>query len=219
MIKLCIFDMDGLLLDSERYMWSVNEQRASKELGKEIPESIIRSIIGGSNEKSRKTIMEYFNYDFPIDEFYNLVFKYNDEMVNENKVPLKRGALEILDYLKKQNISISLGTSSNIDYVSKVLKSLKIYDYFDYIVTKDDVKNGKPDPDIYLCAFNKYNYKNDETIVLEDAHNGILAATRANLKTILVKDMSILSKEDLDTAIFVANDLFEAMDFIKSQNS
>jgi len=218
MIKLVIFDMDGLLIDSERAMWIVNEKKAGKMVGYDIPEDLLRKIIGGSNDESKKAFLSYFGNDFPIEKFYEYVWKFNNESVENNEVPLCKGAKELLHFLKQNNFKIALGTSSPLDYTKTILTNLEVIHYFDHITTRDDVKRGKPYPDIYQHVFDHYNFTKDEIIVLEDAHNGMLASTAAGLKTILIEDLSILTQEDRNTAVLVGKCLLEVIDYLKETN-
>ncbi len=210
--------MDGLLIDSERLMWIPNELKTLKELGYEADASFLNTLMGGAPKTNKEKYYKRYGKDFDIDHFYKLVYEYNRISVENNEVPLKDGAIELLEYLKDKNIKICVGSSSAKDYVYKVLKKLNVFDRFDYIVTSSDVENPKPYPDIYLKCMSYFDFDKDECLVLEDAHSGLLAAMAAGCRCILVPDLGTLSKEDLNNAYKVLNNLKDVIDVIKGEN-
>jgi beta-phosphoglucomutase-like phosphatase (HAD superfamily) len=114
-----------------------------------------------------------------------------EELASQTVDPVE-GIFELIDLCKKLNLKIAVGTASNINYATKVLKSLNIFDKFDFIATSDMVKAGKPEPDIFLLAADKINTLPDNSVVIEDGINGMVAANRAGMKCIgLVKNVDI----------------------------
>lgn len=210
--------MDGLLIDSERLMWIPNELKTLEELGYEADASFLNTLMGGAPKTNQEKYYKRYGKDFDLDYFYKLVNEYNRISVENNEVPLKDGAIELLDYLKENNIKICVGSSSAKDYAYQVLKKLNVFDRFDYVITRSDVENAKPYPDIYLKCMSYFDFDKDECLVLEDAHSGLLAAKAAGCRCILVPDLGVLSKEDLNNAYKVLNNLKDVIDVIKEEN-
>lgn len=218
MIKLVIFDMDGLLIDSERKMWLPNELKAAQQLGVEPDYDFLYSLIGGSKGMNIIALKQRYGEDFDYEKWYELIYYHNNLMIENNEVPLKEGAIEILDFLKENNIHIALGTSSPRAYVEKVLKNLNVSDRFETITTIENVKHGKPAPDIYQHASSNYDIDTSEMLILEDAHNGLLAAQGCNIRCVLVKDVYQMKEYDYQNAYRIFDNLYQAIDLIKEEN-
>lgn len=217
MIKQVIFDMDGLMLDSERYMWVVNETKIFNEMGYETDLAFLVSFMGQGKEHTIHNIVERYGEDFPLDEFYEKLYKANAETVDRDEIPLKEGFLDLMKYLKTTDIKITVGTSSKKDYVKRVLAKKGIIEEFDSIVYGDEVEHTKPDPDIYLKCMSRYNFDPKEVIVFEDADSGGRAALTAGCRLIMVKDMANISKEVASKAEAVLTSLTQAIDIIKAE--
>lgn len=215
-VELVIFDMDGLLIDSEKGMWLVNEKRSIEELGYSFSYELITSLMGSSMDEYKKKIANYYGKDFPIDKYYNMIFKYNELMINDNKLSLMKGAIELLDFLHSNNIKMKIATSTPKEVAIKMLKSLKIENYFNEIISGEEVNNGKPAPDIYIKAIDNIN--KEEVLIFEDGHNGARSAIASGANLILVPDIAYLSKEDKDSAFKVIESLDKAIDIIKEIN-
>lgn len=218
MIKLVCFDMDGLLIDSERQMWSKNQAIAAKQFGYDFTMEFMVKTMGSGADGFKKMVYEEYGNDFPYVEYRKLLQKLNDEQVDTVGIPLKKGAIELLDYLRKENIAITLGSSSQRDYIEKVLKKAHVIDYFDYIVCGSDVVRTKPDPEIYNRVIEHMGVDSKQTLILEDAHSGIEAGLKANAKVIAVPDVAYVSEEDKEKVFAVCEDLNEVIDKIREEN-
>ena len=216
-ISLIIFDMDGLLIDSERGMWIVNEKRAVEELGYEFSYEFARSLMGASLDISKKRFQKQYGDDFPVEKLYEMIHRYNKQMINNKEIKLMKGVLPLLEFLDKNNIKMCIATSTHRDEAQLILEGLNIYHYFENIVTGDEIENGKPAPDIYLKAL--ANNPKNETLIFEDAHNGIRAGINAGINVILVPDLALLTEEDLKDAFKVLNQIDEAIPIIKEINN
>lgn len=213
MIKLVIFDVDGTLVDSE----SVYVKAALKNIEVNhynIPMSAIMGIIGQNRVAGRKLIEstqdDSFNYDKYIKDFE----KIRNQILENEPYKLKKGALNILNYCKKHNIKMAIATSTARDKQSKVLTELGIIDYFDYMVFGDEIKNSKPDPEIYLKVFEHYNYGKDEMIIYEDSKNGILSAHNAGIKVVYIKDIVDVEEEVTSLCFKQVEDLDEGIEIL-----
>lgn len=213
MIKLVIFDVDGTLVDSE----SIYVKAALKNLEVNhynIPMSAIMGIIGQNKVAGQKLIEstqdDSFNYDKYLQDFR----KIREELLKKEPYKLKKGALNILNYCKENNIKMAIATSTARDKQTKVLTELGIIDYFDYMVFGDEIKNSKPAPDIYLKVFEHYNYDKDEMIIYEDSKNGILSAHNAGIRVVYIKDIVDVEEEVTSLCYKQVKDLDEGIEIL-----
>ncbi len=195
--KAFVFDMDGLLFDSERIVqrsWNI----AGQELGLgNVGEHIYHTI--GMNRLSRKKYYEEnIREDFPFDEFSALTRKYFFGIVEKEGLPVKPGAKEILQFAKDNNIKLALATSSSRDYAMKCLRDVGLDTFFDGIVCGDMVSHSKPDPEIYLRACRLIEVKPEEAVAFEDAPAGVKSAYKAGMKVVMVPDLVEPSQEIQD---------------------
>ena len=186
--KAFVFDMDGLIFDSERIVqrsWNISGQMLG--LGN-VGEHIYYTL--GLNRASRKKYYEEnIREDFPFDEFSLLTRKTFFEIVEAEGLPVKAGVKKILVYGKENGIKLALATSSSRDYAMKCLKDAGIDTYFDGIVCGDMVSHSKPDPEIYLRACELVGVNPKDAVAFEDAPAGIESAYRAGMKVIMVPDL------------------------------
>ena len=188
MIEAIVFDMDGLLFDSERIVQRSWEE-AGNQLGLEhMGETIYHTLgmnLAGRNHYFRNTIAK----DFPCEEFAKQARIWFYKIVNEEGLPMKNGARELLEYGKANGYRMAIATSSRKEYALKNLKAAKIYDFFDAGVFGDMVQHAKPDPEIYLKACDSIGAAPANCIALEDAPAGIRAAYAAGMKPIMIPDL------------------------------
>jgi len=186
--KAFVFDMDGLIFDSERIVqrsWNISGQKLG--LGN-VGEHIYYTL--GLNRASRKKYYEEnIREDFPFDEFSALTRKTFFGIVENEGLPMKKGVKEILQFGKENGIKLALATSSSRDYAMKCLRDAGIDTYFDGIVCGDMVSHSKPDPEIYLRACELVGTEPEDAVAFEDAPAGIEAAYRAGMKVVMVPDL------------------------------
>ena len=218
MVKLCVFDMDGLLLETERVLYLNNELSISKELGYDLSDEFFRSLMGGSWADYPDKIKQKAGKGFPYDTYIKELWRRIDDTLENGVIPLRPGAKDILEYCKKNNIFMAIATSTHSERAIKCLKNSGIHDLFDYIVTGDMVEKGKPDPEIFLKAISHFNIDKKDAIVFEDGHNGSLAARNGDLRLIIVEDLAYISQEDRKYALLTLNSLDQAIDFIRREN-
>lgn len=188
MIEAIVFDMDGLLFDSERIVQRSWEE-AGNQLGLEhMGETIYHTLgmnLAGRNHYFRNTIAK----DFPCEEFAKQARIWFYKIVNEEGLPMKNGARKLLEYGKANGYRMAIATSSRREYALKNLKAAKIYDFFDAGVFGDMVQHAKPNPEIYLKACDSIGAAPANCIALEDAPAGIRAAYAAGMKPIMIPDL------------------------------
>lgn len=188
MIKALLFDMDGLLLDSERVVqesWNV----AGEALGYgKVGEHIYNTL--GMNASGRK---EYFNNvfgtGFPYEEFQKLSRKAFFNVADQEGIPLKPGAKELIFYAKQMGYKVGLVTSSRKEYAMDVLKKAGIFSCFDGCIFGDMVSKSKPDPEIYEKGCKMLGEEPEWCIAFEDAPAGVIAASAAGIDVIMVPDL------------------------------
>ena len=185
MIKALLFDMDGLLLDSERVVQeSWNAAGEALGYGK-VGEHIYNTL--GMNAAGRK---EYFNNvfgtGFPYEEFQKLSRKEFFNVADQEGIPLKPGAKELIFYAKQM---VGLVTSSRKEYAVDVLKKAGIFSYFDGCIFGDMVSKSKPDPEIYEKGCKMLGEEPEWCVAFEDAPAGVMAASAAGIDVIMVPDL------------------------------
>ena len=214
MIKAVIFDMDGLMFDSE-VLGIEMMKKTMKHFPFEYDHDLNTRIIGTTSEHIRKQFAVQYGEDFPFDE----VMKHKKELTlqyyHENDIPKKSGLVELLQFLKKNHYKLGVATSTYRDDAEFMLKKADIYHFFDEIVCGDEVKRSKPNPDIYLTALYKLNVKAEEAIVLEDSENGLRAGQSAGIATIFVKDLVHPHEEVLEKVADSAQSLHDVITYLK----
>ena len=204
-IKAIIFDMDGVIFDTEMVylkVWS----KVFEKYGYKMTKEIYTSVLGTGRENVKKVFVNNYGSNLPIDDMY----KEKDENLAkeiEKGVALKAGAYEILKYLKENDFKIALATSAISKRAFKQLKQANIYKFFDAVVCRDEVEKTKSNPDIFLKAADKLNVNKSECIVIEDSSAGIKAAFNAGMIPIHVIDLKDADSDILEMAYKSFNNL------------
>jgi HAD superfamily hydrolase (TIGR01509 family) len=207
-MKTVIFDMDGLLVDSE-----VRALKAWREVAKKrgitgIDELFPKMI--GMNVYTRGLLFaEVYGKDFPFTECNEEVRSLAHGYEAESPVPLKKGVRELLSYLRENGYRIAIASSGLLATIERRMKHHGIFEYFDVIVSGDMVKKSKPDPEIFLLCAEKLGVPPSEITVFEDSQNGIKAAHAAGMRPVMVPDFVAPEKEVAALAYAVCSSLTE----------
>ncbi len=216
MIKAVVFDMDGVIFDSEK-LYRKHWMITGEEYG--IPEEEMRQlcnlIAGATKEHNEKLLKSHFGQDFDYDVFRGKTMTRMDEDIRNNGLDLKPGVLELFRYLKDNGKKIALATSTAQERAERNLRNAGILEMFDQIVYGGVVPNGKPAPDIYLKACRDLNIMPSEAVGVEDSINGVKSSAAAGLYTIMVVDLIEPTEEIRPLARQIYNSLFDIIDLLK----
>ncbi|HAX72187.1 MAG TPA: hydrolase [Firmicutes bacterium] len=212
MKKAIIFDMDGLMIDSERVTYEEYVSKL-KQLGHEFNEEIYRQCLGKNKMGVYGVFNRHYGQTFPMDEVWDDVHVSLDSRLQQN-APLKKGIIELLTYLKENGYKTMVATSSYRARAEMILTSANILKHFDGMICGDEVTCGKPNPEIFLKACEKIGVTPDEALVLEDSEAGITAAHSANIDVICVPDMKYPDQEFVNKTVKIVESLLQVIDYL-----
>lgn len=187
-LELVIFDMDGLIFDTGQIAYRAYLECA-KEFDFTVNQSVYYYLTGRRDPEIRERMKELYGDDAPVYEWRDKI-NFNREKIlsDEKRVYKKKGLLELLEFLKKNNCKIALASSSDREKIEYYFKIEDMPDIFDIIISGDEVSSGKPNPEIFLKACEKANVMPNRAIVLEDSIVGIKAALKGNITPLLIPD-------------------------------
>ena len=204
-IKAVLFDMDGVITDTEKYYYEC-WPKSFHAFGYTdfTPEDALfkRSL---NHADTEIWCRRRFGEDIPVDQIRAYNNRCVDELIRKHGIPVKPGVRELLAWLKQKRIKSAVVTATSYERAYQRLSQVQLADAFDIIVSASMVKRGKPHPDVYLHACSQVNELPDSCIAIEDSPNGILAAYRAGCRTIMVPDLTPPT-EDLLPMLFAAAD-------------
>ena len=215
MIKAIIFDMDGLMIDSERVTFECYQERL-KDMNLTMDEEFYKTLLGKPIKGIYQRFYDVYGNDFPIQNVIQDVHQLMAERFETEGVPVKKGLVELIQNLKDNNYKKIVATSSNRDRVDKILAQAKITEFFDDSICGDEVTKGKPNPEVFLKSCQKLGVNVDEAIVLEDSEAGIQASYDANIKVICIPDMKYPEKQYEEKTFKILKDLTEVTLYLKS---
>ena len=209
-----VFDMDGVIFDSERAVMNCWLELADR-YGIENIEEPYYACTGVTEAKTREIMLNAYGEDFPYEKYAKEASEMYHERYDGGRLPMKDGVYEILDFLKKSGKKIALASSTKRQTVINQLRDAKILDYFDEIVTGDMVSKSKPDPEIFLLACNKLNVEPEKAFAIEDSYNGIRSASSGKLRAIMVPDLLPANDEMRELAETVQESLNDVIEYLE----
>ncbi|MBO6089809.1 MAG: HAD family phosphatase [Lachnospiraceae bacterium] len=188
MIESVIFDMDGVIFDSERIVCDLWIDFA-KENGMSGMDELIIKCIGINDNATKKLFLEAYGEGCPYDEYKKVISQKYHELYDGGRLPMKPGVKELLGFLKENDIKTALASSTKVKTVTNQLRDAGILEYFDVVIGGDMVTKSKPDPEIFLEAADKLGVDPTKSFIIEDSLNGIKAAYAAGAKPLMVPDL------------------------------
>lgn len=213
-----VFDMDGVLFDTERLCeqsWLV----MAEEEGLPDMEEIFPRCIGLNANDSRRIVMEAYGENFDYEGFRSKASVWFWNYIEEKGLPVKQGVREILAWLQEKSWRVGLASSTRRSSVMKCLERAGIQSFFSVVVTGDMVEHSKPRPDIYLMACSKLGVEPGQTYAVEDSPNGIRSAHAAGMSPLMVPDMIAPDEEMERLSMGIFRDLGEVLEFLKGEHA
>jgi HAD superfamily hydrolase (TIGR01509 family) len=195
--RAVIFDMDGLMLDTERLAplaWT----NAAAAVGVDFDMALLPSMVGRNFTDCQAIVVERYGTGYPTNELMRAWHAAYDAIVAREGIALKAGLLDLLDWLERQLIAKAVATSTRRDRAQTKLVHTGLMSRFDALVGGDEISRGKPAPDIFLLAAQRLRQRPADCLVLEDSEPGVRAAFAAGMTPIMVPDLHPPSQALLD---------------------
>lgn len=217
MVSGIIFDMDGVLIDSERqsnegWLW------AAGQLGVDMPMWLIDSFKGAPAELCCKFFDDYYKGVIDYWEAKELRTQHVYKIRETEGIPVKKGVKDIFEYIRNNGLKCAVATSTRRESDEKTLYEIGVWDYLDAVVYGDEVERGKPEPDIFLRAAKAIGVNPSEAVVVEDSINGIKAGYAADMRVVHIPDTIAIDDDIRKLTYMVCADLNGLIDVVESIN-
>lgn len=217
MVSGIIFDMDGVLIDSERqsnegWLW------AAGQLGVDMPIWLIDSFKGAPAELCCKFFDDYYKGVIDYWEAKELRTQHVYKIRETEGIPVKKGVKDIFEYIRNNGLKCAVATSTRRESAEKTLHEIGVWDYLDAVVYGDEVEHGKPEPDIFLRAAKAIGVNPSEAVVVEDSINGIKAGYAAGMRVVHIPDTIAIDDDIRKLTYMVCDDLNGLIDVVESIN-
>ena len=216
-IHAVVFDMDGVLFDTERLFLETGKELAAEGTWEHAEEAVMGCI--GLNMRDTEALFKKLcGEDFPFEEYHEICDRRVKEKIEKEGLPLKKGVRELLAYLKEAGYKIALASSTGQGGVLRHLERAKLREYFTVVIGGDMIEHGKPEPDIYLRACEELGVEPETAFAVEDSANGIRSASSAGLSTIMVPDL-IVPTPEMEQLLYARYDsLLDVRDMLMVQD-
>ena len=208
-VEAVIFDMDGTLIDSES-VYIAAMQDAAGTLGLALPLDLCHAMVGVPSHECNLMLQEHYGPGFDLTVFRGHFSKSVQRQMSE-RVPMKPGVVELLDFLRDRGLPLAIATSAGRATAERNLGRAGLLDRFDALATRDDVEHPKPAPDLYLEAAKRLGVAPERCVAFEDSSIGIIAAHAAGMRAVMVLDILPPTEEARAKCFHIAEDLHEVL--------
>ncbi|HWA62189.1 MAG TPA: HAD family phosphatase, partial [Caulobacteraceae bacterium] len=216
-VSAVVFDMDGLLIDTE-VVYREAIMAAAAACGVDLPLWLFHRMIGAPITQNRELLMAHYGEGFDFDGLIEAAtHRFHDIFALEDR--LKAGVVELLDHLDEAGLPRAIATSSGHDSVERHLRPNGVLDRFHAVVARGDYVNGKPAPDPFLAAARRLGVAPEACLALEDSHNGIRAAHAAGMMAVMVPDLLEPTEEMRALAVAIADSLHDVREWLAAARS
>ncbi|TCM64527.1 HAD superfamily hydrolase (TIGR01509 family) [Acinetobacter calcoaceticus] len=206
-----IFDMDGTMFDTERLRFQTLQQASQELMGIMFSEDYLMQCLGLSEHSSKKLAQLIYGQNIPYTAIRIRSDQLEGEYIRDSGVPMKNGLVQLLERLKNSGLSMAVATSSRREIAEAYLKNANITNFFDLLICGEDVKQGKPDPEIFLTAAEQLNLDVKACLMFEDSKNGLCSAYKAGGITVLIKDIKAPNQAMLGQASYYFESLYDCL--------
>ncbi len=212
-IEAVVFDMDGIIFDSEKLVVKCWQVVADKYGIKGIEDACYKCL-GLNRVVTKEIFLEIYGQDFPYDEYKQEMSDLFHKEASGGNLPKKPGIEDLLEYLKGAGLKLAVASSTRREVVEKELSEGGLIDYFDAVIAGDMVARSKPEPDIFLKACEVLMVSPENAFAIEDSYNGIRAAKRAGMRPIMVPDMAPANDEMMGLCDCILENHFDVKKYI-----
>ncbi len=215
--NIVVFDMDGVIFDSERACFETWSQAAAGFGISQVRDAFIKSI-GTNMNQTRQIVEDMYAAEFGegiADKILSESSRLFHEKYDGGRLPVKKGVKEILEYLRHNNVRCAVASSTRKAVVEAELTDAGLIDYFEEVIGGDSVKISKPNPEIYLLACDSMKTDPSSAYAIEDSYNGIRAAHAAGMKPIMVPDIIPADDEMRELSVAVCEDLYKVIEYFE----
>lgn len=201
-----IFDMDGVLFDTERvYQQTWHELAGERQIN--LGSGFLKAITGTNGERMRRVVEEYYQVSDGLAVMEECMKRMREKLAAH--IPVKDGVPEILHFFREQGVRMAVASSSLPGQIEANLRGAGIRDYFDAVVSGTEVERGKPAPDIFLRAAERIGCRAEDCFAFEDSENGVRAGHAAGCITVMVPDLIEPSETIRPYCAWICRDFFE----------